>query len=204
MAQVVANAPYTLESSTNLSRPDFKTFLEPDTNVGETNITQFKNNKSFNELHIPNATGPLDYRVTCCEDNVAIRAPMPTVTKKRTEFRILDPCSGFISPAGEVYLKREKTHLGTFGKSKIEPQTSIPQNFHSIRTRHEAIDELKSEFFCQIFILLNIYCLRRKSEGQGEPELNWNASKISDIVIRSRLGGEKKILKFKKFKFFFL
>lgn len=144
MAQVVANAPYTLESSTNLSRPSFKTFLTTDTNVGETSITQYKNEKNFNELHIPNATGPLNYGVTCCEDNLADKTPMPTVTKKKTEFRILDPCSGFISPAGEVFLKREKTHLGTFGKAKIEPQTSIPQNIHSIRNQQEAIEELKS------------------------------------------------------------
>ncbi|CAF0704702.1 unnamed protein product [Brachionus calyciflorus] len=172
MAQVVAEAPYTIENSTHLSRPDFKTFLHPDTNVGETDVTEFTDEKKFRELHIPNSTGPLNYDVTCCDNNLAVKAPMPITTKKRTEFRILDPCSGFISPAGEFYLRSEKTHLGTFGKSRVEPQTTIPQTIHSVRTRQEAIDELK-----------------RAREGEGEPILNWSDNKISDTVLRARLGG---------------
>lgn len=143
MAQVIAEAPYILESSSQLPRPDFKTFLQPDTNVGETEVTQYKNEKSFKELHLPNASGPLNYEVNCCDNNFLINAPIPIMNKKRHEFKILDPTSGLISPAGEVFLRSEKTTLRNFGKARVEPQTTIPQSIHSIRTQPEAINELK-------------------------------------------------------------
>lgn len=143
MTQVVSETPYALESSMQLSRPEFKSFLEPDSNIGKTDVTEYNALKNYNQLHVPKSTGPLDYTVTCCDNNLAVSAPMPIMTKRRTENRILDPCSGFISPAGEALLNTGRNGMRSMGKVKIEPQTMIPQNVHSIRTRTEAIDELK-------------------------------------------------------------
>lgn len=35
-----------------------------------------------------------------------------------------------------------------------------------------------------------IFFFRRAKEGETEPELNWSANKISDTVLKSRLGGK--------------
>ena len=57
MAQVVAESALTLESSMNLTRPDGKLFLSPDTNAGETDATQFAYERSRTQLNVPTTTG---------------------------------------------------------------------------------------------------------------------------------------------------
>ena len=142
MAQVVSPQQYTLENSTLLTRPDLKTFLRPDTNSGSTDVTHYKDTINYGRLHVPTATGPLNYNVNCCDTKS--RTPgAPNSGKKRIELRIVDPITSFISPAGEVFVNSNKYGLPTFGKSRIEPQTTVPQELHSIRSREEAINELK-------------------------------------------------------------
>lgn len=143
MTQVVSNQQFTPESSTNLTRPHFNAFLSPDTNIGDTNITEYKKMQDYNHLHIPARTTSPEYDVDCCDEKFNNTEAMPISVKKRTDLRIIDPITGFISPAGEVLTHKTKHGLPTFGKSRIEPQTTIPSNTHSIRTNKEAIDELK-------------------------------------------------------------
>ena len=143
MAQVVSPFNYTIENSTSLTRPNLKTFLQPDTNSGSTDVTQFNENVNYAKLHIPTATGPLNYDVNCCDSKFHNTISMPHAAKKRIELRIVDPITSFISPCGEVLINSQKYGLSTFGKARIEPQTTIPQNLHSIRIQKEAIDEIK-------------------------------------------------------------
>ena len=142
MAQVVANHPLTLENSTNMSRPHFNAFMRPDTNIGETDLTDYVKKKHHQELHIPNVTGAPDYTITC-DRNYFADPSAPPFSKKRTDLRIVDPITGFVSAGGEVLLNNQRYTLPTFGKERVEPQTTRPQTINSIRTKREAIAEIK-------------------------------------------------------------
>jgi hypothetical protein len=125
---------------------------------------------------VPGATGAPNYSVTCCTAKQE-ESPVPLTKgqalKKISTLRVMDPITSFISPSGEVLLCTHKYGLGTFGKAKKEPQTMVPQLINSIRSREEAINELK-----------------RLSPSDTNPTLNWNSQKISDTVLKSRLGGK--------------
>lgn len=145
MAQVVSEWRYTPESSIQMTRPEFKTLLVPDTNVGETDVTAYNEARSRQQLHVPNVSGQLNYDVNCCE-NKSFSAPAPgraASSKKRVDIQILDPITGFLSTAGEAVLQTGKCNMPSFGKARLEPQNLTPQNAHSIRVQPEAIDELK-------------------------------------------------------------
>ena len=142
MAQVVSNQRYTVESSTQLTRPEVSTLLRSDANTDQTFITDYDNSRRVKQIHLPHS-GPQDYTITCCDNNEVKNSPMPTVVKKRHEDKILDPITSFISPSGEFYVQSNKVNISSFGKVKVDPQTSIPQSINSIRQYREAIDELK-------------------------------------------------------------
>ncbi len=142
MAQVVANYPLTLENSTNMTRPHLNTFMRPDTNVGETDVTEYVNKKHHQELHIPNVTGAPDYTITC-DGHYMNDSTAPKFSKKRTDLRVMDPITSFVSVGGEVLLNNQRFGLPTFGKARIEPQTTRPQTINSIRTKSEAIAEIR-------------------------------------------------------------
>ena len=145
MAQVISDQKYTLPNSVKLTRPDLRTFFRPDTNCGPTSITQFKETQAHRQLNVPSCTGAPDYTVTCCDaNNVVNEGQLPITSAKHKEYKILDPLNGFISCAGEVLLNTGKYGtVPSLGNARKEPQTTIPQQIHSIRTRDEAIDELK-------------------------------------------------------------
>ncbi len=143
MAEVVAERNYILENSNELSRPSLKAFLEPDTNVGHTDVTSFVEKQIHQKLHVPNSTGPLNYDVNCCDNKLLQNLNAKNSIKKRNDLRVMDPITSFISVSGEVLLNSTKYGMTSFGKARIEPHTTLPQNKHSIRTREEAIDEIK-------------------------------------------------------------
>jgi hypothetical protein len=149
MSQVVAPYPYALESSIQITRPDFKTFLQPDTNAGGTNVFQNNDKEEYRRLHVPTATGPPDFAITCCQEDIRQHSFTENEAlnilnaRKPYEMGIVDPVSGFLSPAGEVLLNTGKTIMRTMGKKIKEPQTIIPKNVNSIRDYNEAIDEIK-------------------------------------------------------------
>lgn len=147
MAQVVSELPYTLESSTHLTRPDVKLFLQPDSNAGETDITQYNYRRSRTHLNIPMSCAPTNYNVTCCDANFSSNQHLKSLgSKKRTEVQLVDPITGFLSAAGESMLRTGvRANMSSFGNSRLEPQNLIPHNADSIRTQPEAIDELKYE-----------------------------------------------------------
>lgn len=172
MAGVIAEQKYVIENSNNLTRPNLSLFLQPDTNSGETSVVAYQDKQNHLKLHVPGPTGPPNYSVQCCTAKQEQMASKAQVLKKISTLRVMDPITSFISPSGEVLLCTNKYGLGTFGKAKKEPQTMVPQLINSIRTREEAIDELK-----------------RLSPSDTNPTLNWNSQKISDTVLKSRLGG---------------
>jgi len=141
MAQVVSNQAYTLESSAQLTRPHFRTFLQPDTNVGHTDATEYKEKTHIDQLNVPNVTGAPSYAVDCC-DHKKPALNLTLSAKKKGDNKIVDPITGFISTAGEVYLNSNK-FMSSFGKARVGPHTTIPQHVHSVRVNPEAIDELK-------------------------------------------------------------
>jgi len=138
MAQIVSELPLTLESSMSLTRPDAKLFNQPDSNVGETDIAQYNYQRSRTQLNFPTASGPKNYHVTCCENNLTSFAK----SKKRIEMNVIDPITGFLSPAGESLL-RVQNKMSSFGKARLEPQCLVPEKSNSIRSQPEAIEELK-------------------------------------------------------------
>lgn len=179
MSEVVAPYPYAPESSIQISRPHFSAFLQPDTNAGGTNVYQNNDREEYRRLHVPTATGPPDFKMTCCTENDGENLSVEAAEKfeflnarKPYEMGIVDPVSGFLSPAGEVLLNTGKTIIQTMGKQKKEPHTTIPRNVNSIRDYQEAIDEIKREAF-----------------GKTDPVLYWNSRKVPDAIIRARLGG---------------
>lgn len=172
MTQVVQYNTLQLENSMFRDRPHLNAFMRPDPNVGETDMTEYIQKKHHQELHIPNATGAPDYTITCDINDYPTDPSVPQFAKKRTDLRIIDPITGFVSAAGEVLLNNQKFQLPTFGKARIEPQTSIPNSIHSIRSGSQAIDEIK-----------------RIQEGSTDPQLKFDTHKVLDIVLKSRLGG---------------
>lgn len=171
MAEVISDQKYTLENSTKLTRPSLKLFLQPDTNAGATDIVSFNEKQARLRLHVPSATGAPDYSVTCCTPN-AKYVSKGEVLKKINTLTVIDPISNFISPSGEVLLCTAKYGLPTFGNSRKEPQTTVPQLINSIRQHPDAINELK-----------------RLTSYDTNPNLKWSSQKVSDTVLKSRLGG---------------
>lgn len=92
---------------------------------------------------MPTATGMLNYETKCCDNQIESAVPLATNNKKLHNMTIMDPITGMISPAGEVYCNTNKYGLPTFGKARVEPQTTIPQNVNSLRPINQAINELK-------------------------------------------------------------
>lgn len=168
MAEVISDQKYTIENSTHLTRPGLKLFMQPDTNSGETNVVSFNEKQNRLKLHVPSATGAPDFAVNCCT-SVSSKGE---VLKKLNTLTVIDPISSFISPSGEVLLCTNKYGLATFGKARREPQTTVPQLINSIRQHPDAINELK-----------------RLSSNDTNPDLKWNSQKVSDTVLKSRLGG---------------
>lgn len=164
----VSDQKYTTENSTYLTRPGLKAFLQPDTNTGATDVTQFEDKVDHLKQHVPTATGAPSYETKCCDIQLENAVPLSTNVKRAHMLTIMDPITGFVSPAGEVFCKSNKLTLGTFGKARIEPQTTIPQNVFSNRNQSEAINELKRD---------------------PTQELLFNTQKVSDTVLKSRLGG---------------
>lgn len=154
MAQVVSQRPYTVESSIQLTRPEASTIYKSDTNTENTFITDYDIKRRLNQINVPQGGAP-DYRITCCDSSVvsadATHSPMPSVVKKRHDDKILDPITGFVSPAGEFYLRSNRVNLASFGNSKKDPQNLVPHKTHSIRNFREAIDEIKFVFIVIIF-----------------------------------------------------
>lgn len=149
MAQVVSELPLTLENSTTLTRPDARLFTTMNSNTGETSITQYTLERSRTQMNFPSTGGPRDYRVSCCENNSNNNPARYFAAKsashaknRRIELNLIDPITGFLSPAGES-LVRIQTRMPSFGKSRVEPQCVVPQLADTIRTQPEAIDELK-------------------------------------------------------------
>ena len=142
-AEGVSHQKYTTENSTYLTRPGLKAFLQPDTNTGATDVTHFNDKVDFLKQHVPTATGQPSYDTTCCDERVEASIPLQTNVKKLHNLTVMDPITGFISPAGEVFTNSNKYGLKTFGKAKIEPQNMIPHNMNSMRTQSQAINELK-------------------------------------------------------------
>jgi len=171
MAQVVSQHHFTLESSSQLTRPDLKTFFQPDTNTGGTSMHQYKEAQRIRQLHIPTATGSPNFTTKCCEKDENSVSHIKSV-KKQVDLETLDTISGFVSAAGEMINNNSKIYMQSFGKARIEPQTTIPQTINSIRARTEAIQEI-----------------RREVTGLEDPHLKWNSRKVPDAIIRARLGG---------------
>ena len=124
MTQVVSAKPYTLESSMQLTRPDFKSYLRPDTNIGQTNITTFNELKKMQDFHVPNT--PLNYQVKCCENSKSkldVNYYVSANLVKNKGVQLIDPLSNFISPAGEFLLNSGKT-IPPLGKKKKDPHKS--------------------------------------------------------------------------------
>lgn len=166
-AEGVSGEKFTIENSTFLTRPGLKAFLQPDTNSGESDVTAFKEKVEFLKQHVPTHTGVPSYEQNCC-DGPEINGPLSSNVKKQHNLTIMDPITGFVSPAGEVFCNSGNYTLSTFGKRKIEPQNSLPINVNSLRTHSQAINELKRE---------------------STQDLLFNTQKISDTVLKSRLGG---------------
>lgn len=166
MADVIADQKYTIENSNHLTRPGLKLFLQPDTNQGETNIVSFNEKQNHLKLHVPSATGAPSYAVNCCTNKLET-VSKGEVLKKINTLRVMDPITGFISASGEVLLCTNKYGLPTFGNSRKEPHTTVPQNVNSIRTQNEAIDELK-----------------RQTPSDTNPELRWNSQKVKDYDLK--------------------
>jgi hypothetical protein len=144
MAQIVSEQPLTLENSVGLTRPDAKLFTQPDTNSGRTDISQYSFSRSQTQLNLPTSSGPTNYKVSCCDRNVNSRGHAKSAfpSKKKIEMSVLDPITGFLSPAGENLL-RVQHRMPSFGNSRLVPQNIVPQSINSIRTQPESIDELK-------------------------------------------------------------
>ena len=142
MAQVVSQHHFTLESSSQLTRPDLKTFFQPDTNAGGTSMHQYKEAQRIRQLHIPTATGAPNFTTKCCEKDENAVAHIKSA-KKQVDLETLDTISGFVSAAGEMINNNSKICMQSFGKARVEPQTTIPQTVNSIRARPEAIQEIR-------------------------------------------------------------
>lgn len=164
----VSDQKYTTENSTYLTRPGLTAFLQPDTNTGPTDVTHFNNKVDFLKQHVPNHTGQPSYESNCCDSKDAQAQPLETNNKKLHNLTVMDPITGFVSPAGEVFCNSGKYTLSSFGKARIEPQTSIPHNNNLLRPQSEAINELKRD---------------------STKELLFDTQKVSDTVLKSRLGG---------------
>ena len=143
-AEGFSNQKYTTENSTYLSRPGLRAFLQPDTNSGHTDVVHYNDKTNFLKQHVPTATGLPNFETKCCDNQAESSVPIGTNFKKLHHMTIMDPITGMISAAGEAYCASSKKYgLASFGKARVEPQTTIPQNVNSQRAQDQAINELK-------------------------------------------------------------
>jgi hypothetical protein len=141
-AEGVSDQKYTTENSTHMTRPGLKTFLQPDTNSGPTDVTHFNEKTDYLKQHVPTATGTPAYDNSCC-DAKADAAPLSSNPKKLHSLTLMDPITGMVSAAGEVFCNSGQYTLPTFGKRRTEPQCIVPQNVESLRSHPAAIAELR-------------------------------------------------------------
>lgn len=167
-AEGVSDQKYTIENSTYMTRPGLKAFLQPDTNTGPTDVTHFNEKTDYLKQHVPTATGTPNYEQTCCEVKTDTAVPISTNPKKLHNLTVMDPITGLVSAAGEVFCNSGQYTIPTFGKKRLEPQCTLPQNVESLRTHPAAINELRRD---------------------STKELLFNTQAVSDTVLKSRLGG---------------
>ncbi len=143
-AEGFSNQKFTTENSTYMSRPGLRAFLQPDTNTGPTDVIHFQNKTNFMKQHVPTATGQPNFEPKFGNTQTDSNVPIATNLKKLHNMTIMDPITGMISAAGEVYCTSSKKYgLASFGKARVEPQTTVPQNVSSQRNHDQAINELK-------------------------------------------------------------
>ncbi len=143
-AEGFSDQKYTTENSTYMSRPALRAFLQPDTNSGPTDVVHYTDKTNFLKQHVPTATGQPDFETKCCDNQAVSAVPIGTNQKKVHNMTIMDPITGMISAAGDVYCSSSKKYgLSSFGKARVEPQTTLPQNVNSQRNQDQAINELK-------------------------------------------------------------
>ena len=147
-----------------MSRPGLKAFLQPDTNSGPNDVIHFNEKIDKLKQHIPTATGQPSFEAKCCENQKEFAVPISTNNKKLHNMTVMDPITGLISAAGEVYCASStKYGLPTFGKARIEPQTMMPQNVNSLRNQSQAINELKLVLLMYIYVVGKIVIFIRWS-----------------------------------------
>jgi len=182
MTEVVQPGPV-LADSTLRTRPNFQTYLKTDANAGGNAVQQIEKNRRSRHMKFPTLTGRGDvdsfqstlanngYKKWNDEGDHRANAPF------RDYDNIVDPVSGFVSAGGDVDRNTGHKKIKSLVQLSETPQAHPPQSRHSDRKKeNKAPPELR----------------RSNTYEPGAPS-HWNSRSVSDIWIRSQLGGKYSI-----------
>ena len=183
MAEVIANSTV-LSDSVFKTRPDFATYLRPDSNCGLNTAKQIEEQRRKRQMKFPSLVGRKDvdsFQVSPRDatlfasyrkynDEGDFRPPAPY----RSFDNIIDPVSGFVSIGGDMDRQTNVKRIPCLVQLNHTPQSMVPQHVNSIRKNmHSAPPETN-----------------RLTEWDPPAPYAWNSRKVSERAIRSALGGQ--------------
>jgi hypothetical protein len=177
MTEVLSHGP-TLSDSTQRTRPHFQSYLYSDSNAGGNAIQLIEDARRKRQMKFPTLSGRADVdSFTRDLQNLSFRdwnddGDHRATAPYRDYDNIVDPVSGFVSAGGDVDRNTGRTNIKSLVQLTHTPQSAPPQTKNSIRSSETAPPELR----------------RSNTYEPGAPS-NWNSRKVSDVWIRSQLGG---------------
>lgn len=177
MSAVITNSTV-LSDSTNKTRPDFQTILLTDTNAGPNVMKLIEQKRQKRHMKFPSLSGLVEVESFKDKNNKSFRrwddeGDFRPLGPNRDYTNIVDPVSGFVSAGGD--------HDRNTGHTKIKSMLNI--NDTPIATTPRSKNSSRPQ--C---VTAPMQFNRERSCGPGEPT-EWNSRKVSDIWIRSQLGG---------------
>ncbi|XP_069111899.1 protein SPMIP7-like [Argopecten irradians] len=179
MTEVVANGPV-LSDSTFRTRPNFSSYLYVDTNAGGNAVQQIETHRRARHMKFPTLTGrgDVDSFTTSVKTDIGYKkwndeGDFRSNAPYRDYDNIVDPVSGFVSAGGDVDRNTGRKKINSLVQLNETPQAVPPQEKNSDRKKEQkAPPELR----------------RSNTYEPGAPSM-WNSRSVSDIWIRSQLGG---------------
>ncbi|KAJ8024757.1 hypothetical protein HOLleu_34759 [Holothuria leucospilota] len=186
------------ETSQIRPRPggDLRLHFLPDTNAGPNKVQELQENYRHRQMKLPRSRGKFDVDSFQDLDNIGfVKYNGDTLAPSRDNVPIIDPTSGFISAGGDVDRNTGVTAIPTLQQAGYTPNIVTPYNPKPTTTK-EYRDLARSSASSQpdhrplskslpsSFVDPQL----EKTKMSNDPG-TWNDRKISDALLRAKLGG---------------
>lgn len=174
---------------------DLRLHLQVDTNSGANNVQDIMKNRRQRLMKLPVSRGRFDVASFQDHKNSGfVKYNDDTLAPNRDNYPIIDPTSGFVSVAADVDRNTGVTHIPNMQQSDNTPNTVTPLSPRPTTTL--AYRDKVKESTSQNPLRASAPAALQSSDPQLQKTrlLNdpgtWNSKKISDAMIRAKLGGK--------------